>query len=152
ASLFPLSWCCAAGCSETATEGEERPTPPPIRVASQFDPAKTGEIHGRMVWGGSAPALAPYRISANSLLDGENARKMVRDNPHAPKISADGGVAGAVVFLRGIDPARARPWDHPPVRVSLQDRNITVEQGSHRSQIGFVRAGDEVEFMSKEPR
>src|SRR5207248_1964383 len=77
--------------------------------------------------------------------------RLVRDNPHAPNIdSATSGVAGAVVFLRGVDPARARPWDHPPVVVEHQDRQLWVVQGGVRSRIGFVRRDDSITMVSRE--
>jgi hypothetical protein len=59
-------------------------------------------------------------------------------------IDTEGGVSSAVVHLRGVDPARARPWDHPPVRVELRDHAFRIDGR-------FVRAGDEVELVSRQP-
>jgi hypothetical protein len=60
------------------------------------------------------------------------------------------GVGGAVVFLRDIDPRRARPWDHPPVRVVMRDRQFHVLQGGADTRVGFVRRGEAVEMASEE--
>src|SRR5262249_30904512 len=57
----------------------------------------------------------------------------------------------AVVYLRGVDPARARPWDHPPVCVELRDYQIHVRQGDEEGRVGFVRRGAEVTAVSREP-
>jgi hypothetical protein len=70
-------------------------------------------------------------------------------NPYAPTIGPDGGVASAVVYLRGIDPRQGRPWSHPPVLVEMRDHRLQVVQGSRRGPVGFVRAGDRAEFVSR---
>jgi hypothetical protein len=57
-------------------------------------------------------------------------------------------VAGAVVFLRGVDPRRGRPWDLPPVRVEVRDFQFHVLQGGADSRVGFVRRGDAVSVAS----
>jgi hypothetical protein len=57
-------------------------------------------------------------------------------------------VEGAVVFLRGISPRQARPWDHPPVRVEQQAFQFHVRQGNEEGLVGFVRRGDSVTLIS----
>src|SRR5262249_7479941 len=70
-------------------------------------------------------------------------------NPNAPAIDAQTrAVRGAVVFLRGIDPRRARPWDLPAVRVVQQGQRFHVRQGADDGAVGFVRRGAAVEMMS----
>jgi hypothetical protein len=59
-------------------------------------------------------------------------------------------VADAVVFLRGIDPERSRPWDHPPVTVNLSGCQMTLRQGDASSKAGFVRRGKAVTFVSED--
>jgi hypothetical protein len=72
-------------------------------------------------------------------------------NPHAPQVDpATSGICEAVVFLRGVDVTRARPWDLPPVCVEIADAQMSVAQGEHRKKMGFVRRGDAVEFVSRE--
>jgi hypothetical protein len=74
-------------------------------------------------------------------------------NPNRPRVEPTSrAVAGAVVFLRGVDVGVAKPWDLPPVRVELRDRQIVVRQGdSPPGRCGFVRRGDRVELVSVEP-
>jgi hypothetical protein len=69
-------------------------------------------------------------------------------NPNVPDVGAQGGLAGAVVFLRGIDPDRGRPWDLPRVRVEVREHQFRVVQGALRGRAGFVRPGDEIDLIS----
>ena len=55
-----------------------------------------------------------------------------------------------MVFLRGVDPRRSRPWDHPPVRVELRDYQIHVCQGDREGASGFVRRGESIEMVSRQ--
>jgi hypothetical protein len=57
---------------------------------------------------------------------------------------------GAVVFLRGIDPHAAKPWDHPGVRIEFKDRQLIVHQGKHISSVGFVPVGGEIAFVNSD--
>src|SRR5262249_36506421 len=71
---------------------------------------------------------------------------------HAPAIDAQTqGVAGAVIYLRGVDPRRARPWDLPPAIVEMGDFKLRVLQGSQEHATGFIRRGDTVEFRCGGP-
>ena len=71
------------------------------------------------------------------------------DNPNKPRVDPHTrGVGNAVVFLRGVDPQRARPWDHPPVCVEQADYRIEIRQGQAHSAYGFVRRGERVEMVS----
>jgi hypothetical protein len=56
-----------------------------------------------------------------------------------------------VVFLRGVDPQLAHPWDHAPVIVEFRDRRLVVVQGDRTGHVGFVRHGDSVQMVSREP-
>jgi hypothetical protein len=68
-----------------------------------------------------------------------------------PAIDAAGGVGGAVVYVRGIDPATARVWDRPPVIVEMHDERPMIRQGDDApGSVGFVRQGDEVTFVSRQ--
>ena len=60
------------------------------------------------------------------------------------------GVANAVVFLRGVDPHRARPWDLDPARVELRDYQIHIRQGDADGAVGFVHRGDRIDLESKQ--
>jgi hypothetical protein len=52
------------------------------------------------------------------------------------------------VFLRGVDPRQARPWDHPPARVEARAYQLHVVQGNADRRYGIVRRGDCVELTS----
>ena len=102
------------------------------------------------MWSGPTPIAAPF-IYGVARPDGNFDIREIQ-NPNTPRIHADSrAVAGAVVFLRGIDPATAKPWDLPPARVELKDRDITVVQGGRSSRAGFVRRGDVVTVATAGP-
>jgi hypothetical protein len=60
-------------------------------------------------------------------------------------------VTSAVVYLRGVDPRRSRPWDLPEARVELRDHRYHVLQGGTASTVGFVRTGEMVQIVSQQP-
>jgi hypothetical protein len=73
-------------------------------------------------------------------------------NPNTPIIDPQtSGLKDAVVFLRNLTPDRARPWDHPPVRIRIEDQQLRVCQGEEKSRVGFVQVGDAVEMVSADP-
>lgn len=67
-------------------------------------------------------------------------------HPNALRLDENKSLAGAVVMLRGVDPARSKPWNHSTVEVELHDRGITVHQGDSHGRCGIVRRGDTVVF------
>jgi hypothetical protein len=128
------------------------PEPEPLiaLVPGSFDASNAGRITGRVTWTGHKPVPPPFLFGVPAA-DGNFTMKMI-SNPNTPVIDdMSCAVTGAVVFLRGIDPSRAKPWDHPPVRVELKDRNIRVIQGDAAGRAGFVRRGGTVEMKSAEP-
>ncbi|OAI47515.1 hypothetical protein AYO44_09385 [Planctomycetaceae bacterium SCGC AG-212-F19] len=77
--------------------------------------------------------------------------KQRRANPHSPRIDPQqSGVGDAVVFLRGIDPARGRRWDYPSVTVEMSDYRFDVRQGETIGRYGFVRRGASVAMVSRQ--
>jgi hypothetical protein len=145
-----LALALLTGCDENAPPPEPSPPARPD-VGRRFDPRTTGSIVGRVVWRGPRPEVPPFRSIEDPLTD-QLPPPPVREwpNPNAPVIGPDGGVLTAVVFLRGVDPTRAKPWHHPPVSVDLAAHHFSVLQGDTRSTVGFVRAGDAVEFVSRQ--
>jgi hypothetical protein len=124
---------------------------PPAPAVSSFDPARCGAIAGRVRWAGPAPHVPPIEVDRFNAAR-TRVEHVQRDNPHAPRISAEGALAGAVMFLRGVDPATARPWDHAPVTLEMHDERPMVRQGgAPAGLIGFVRRGDVVTLVSRQP-
>ena len=79
-------------------------------------------------------------------------KRQRRPNPNVPTIEPLGhGIVGAIVFLRGVDPARAKPWDLSSVCVEQRDCQIRVVQGTETASVGFVRLGDTLEMVSRDP-
>jgi hypothetical protein len=150
--IFGLVLLGAAGCgAEPTLLIQPTPTPPAPIVATGFDPAACGTITGRVTWPGAMPE-APTYLHGVPAADGNFVTRTFT-GPNQPRIDAKmRWVSGAVVFIRGVDPARCRPWDHPPVRVEVEDRTIRVRQGNRDpDRVGFVRRGDEVEVVSRDP-
>ncbi len=144
------------GCEESPLtvyfENSEAPEPAPAEP-SRFDVADTGTVTGRVTWCGVPPRVPPFLAPLSPLSEQPGGLAAEWPNPHAPAIDATTrGVGGAVVFLRGIDPARARPWDHPPVRVAVRDSQYHVAQGETEARTGFVRRGDGVTIVSEDRR
>jgi hypothetical protein len=104
-----------------------------------------------VVWTGEVPAVPPYEVRSLVLDPKQAPARPLHANPHRPIVDrSTSGVACAVVFLRGVNPQSARPWDHASVVVEHRDRRLEVVQGATRSQIGYVRRGDLVTLVSRE--
>jgi hypothetical protein len=140
----------ALGCGDARTQP---PVPAPASDAgSLFDPATAGTITGRVHWAGEPPSVPPLLQRPNLLATDGNKETIPWPNPNAPVIDpGTHAVQGAVVFLRGVDPRRTRPWDLPPVRVVQQGQQLHVRQGEEDGKLGFVRRGDAVEMVSDDP-
>jgi hypothetical protein len=136
-----------AGCDDAAPC--DAPKSQPLALAEEFDPAACGDITGCAVWEGDAPNVVPFRAPVSPFGEAANGPKRDWPNPNAPAVDPKNRrVAGAVVFLRSVDPARSRPWDLPPVRVEIRDYDYRVRQGVVESRTGFVRREDPVEIVS----
>jgi hypothetical protein len=147
-ALLPLV-AVLTGCRDNSAPA---PRLLPNAAGTHFDETSAGTVRGRVVWDGPLPVVEPFRAVASP--SGINAFGPRRSwpNPNAPSIDpATRGVGDVVVFLRGVDPARARPWDHPPVAVELRDYFLFVRQGDYEGRNGFVRRGDSVEVVSRLP-
>jgi hypothetical protein len=141
-----------AGCGETHREAE-REQQPTVSLASHFDSTMSGTIHGKVCWDGPLPEVPPFEIRSLVTAANPPQPRPLRDNPNAPKVDATTkAVAGAVVFLRKVEPASARPWDHPPVTIDHHERQLQIDQGDARAAVGFVRRGDAVAMVSHEKK
>lgn len=148
--VFFLVLTAAPGCEGPPFSPPEIPAGPSPDTAIEFDPATAGTIRGRVIWDGDLPEVPPL-VDQIQVSDDGIEERIIYENPNAPVIDPQTrGVAGAVVFLRGIDPRRGRPWDHPPVRVEARDLRLHVLQGGTDSRIGFVRRGDSFEMVSRQ--
>jgi hypothetical protein len=146
-----------SGCDEgrlTSYFGsDDEPAAPASALSSAFDAATTGTITGRVTWDGAVPRVAPFHAPVTPLSELPTGPKLDWPNPHAPVVDdKTAGVAGAVVYLRGVDPAKARPWDLPPVTVAVRDCRYHVVQGDQDSITGFVRRGDAITVVSEQDR
>jgi len=138
-----------AGCQAQPALRDE--PPPAAPLAAAFKAKTTGTIAGRVTWQGELPTVTPFKAYANRAFPTANQFTGDKPNPRAPHIDrATRGLRGAVVYLRHVEPERARPWDHPPVRVAMRDREFNVEQGDRVVPIGIVRRGTEVEFVNQD--
>jgi hypothetical protein len=138
------------GCGNARTEPAPSPAPEPAAV-NHFDATTAGVIRGQVTWTGDIPSVASFFVHTNADSAPPIREQRYRPNPNAPVIDPTRrGVGNAVVFLRGVDPRRARPWSQPPARVEIRDRQIHVVQGLVDSRFGFVRLGDAIELVSTE--
>jgi hypothetical protein len=139
------------GC-DAPKPAQPEPTPPAPSIRTSFDPSTARTIAGRLTWNGATPRAPAFEIMPNPLSGVILQQRQQRPNPNLPTIDpATHGLAGAVVFLRGVDPARAKPWDLPAVCVEQRDCQIRISQGSESWQIGFVHNGDEIVMVSRDP-
>lgn len=136
------------GCGNPAAAPEDAAPQPSDR---HFDPMAGGALHGNVLWKGTLPEVLPIEYLPLQVGEPRFGGKLVMDNPNAPIIDpTSGGVAEAVIFLRGIKPHQAKPWDHPPVVVLIEDFKYQVQQGGRAVHHGFVRQGDDVRMESKQ--
>jgi len=117
-------------------------------LATAFDPARCGTITGAVRWHGALPVVPPISlIQVPKPPDG----KTEIGNPNAPRVATDGAVAGAIIYLSGVDPRRAKHWDHPAVSVEVTRSTLIVRQGSAEGRCGVALAGTAVGLVSREP-
>jgi hypothetical protein len=143
--------CVAALAGCDADPPLTPPAAPPTDASADYDPAAAGEVAGRVTWAGDMPAVPPFQAPVSPLCEQVRGPKRDWPNPNAPVIDPQNrGVGSAVVFLRGVDPRRARPWDLDPAHVELRDYQIRIRQGDADGAVGFIRRGDEIRLESKQ--
>ncbi len=156
----PLLWLCAVvplvcagGCGIEPPAGAH-PTPPPAAkppAPSAFNAADCGTVNGLVTWVGPIPEVGAVTFDRLRPDRGgvETGTYALANAPHIERFTR--GVGGVVVFLRGVDTARARPWDLPAVEVEFRDSQLVVRQADRAARAGFVRVGDAVKMRSAEP-
>jgi hypothetical protein len=118
-------------------------------LAQAFDPAATGTIRGRVCWEGAVPITESTEVRVLAYHNALHKNPVRHQTPHIPRVNAaNDGVADAVVFLRGIDPCRSKPWDHADVRIEFRDRQMCMSQGDQPTNAGFIRRGDKVVMIN----
>jgi hypothetical protein len=122
-----------------------------VEWGEHFDAGRCGMIRGRVRWDGDVPETPPLEVKSLIFAADGAREKWHMPNPNAPRVDGREGVANAVVFLRGIDRRRAKPWPYPAVRIVQQDRSFRIHHGETPSPYGFVRRGDFVEMTSRDP-
>ena len=148
--LAVLGTALLSGCDNVPAPSDT-PTEQPAEIGTDFDATLAGELRGQVIWEGPIPVVPTYRAPVNPGSEHQGDPRRDWPNPHTPRIDQKTwAVADTVVFLRGIDPQRARPWDHPPVRVELRDYQIHVCQGERDGDTGFVRRGETVTLVSRQ--
>ena len=120
---------------------------PNAELGSTHNPSECGAIVGRVFWDGPAPATLPLDLPPSSLIP---SRTKSIPNPNALQVR-DSRVAGAVVWLRGVEPGRSRPWDHPAVSVEATELEFVTRQGDDRVRTGIVRRGEAATLSAREP-
>ena len=148
-----LCWCGLFLAVLNAGCGKQPPSPPsprpPTPLGAKFDLADTGVLAGRVTWDSEVPRVEPFRSPPSPSLPPP--RAAVRDwpNPLRPLVANSArGLGDLAVFLRAVDPERARPWHQPPVRIEQRELQMKVHQGDVASRLGFVRRGEEAEMVS----
>jgi hypothetical protein len=123
------------------------PTPVLAELGTVHDPRDCGTVTGRVVWEGPAPAIPLLELPVSPLL---SSRTESIPNPNTLRLQ-DSRVVGAVVWLRGVDPARSRAWDHAPVSVEATELEFVTKQGAERVRTGIVRRGEAVGLSARDP-
>lgn len=139
------------GCGSSPLPVTEPPGPKPL--GQEFNSAATGAIQGQVTWKGPIPLVEPFISHPNPTRPPRGTGgKREWLSPHAPQIDPGSkGLKNAVLYLKGIDLKRSRPWDHPPVRLECSRWQLSVHQGTTISNIGLVRKNEAIEMVSQDP-
>jgi hypothetical protein len=142
----------ASGCDTGVANQKNSSEDSPPSILNRFDPASAGAIHGQVIWQGEVPNVPAFLVRANPIGSDAIANRQLQPNPNAPIIHPQNcGVGNSVIFLRGVKAAQAKPWNLPTVRVEQRDLHFHVLQQEVDSPYGFVRRGDPIEMVSRDP-
>ncbi len=156
-SLLPLLPLVlfAVGCGSEPPAATSTPAPTATNnKPADFQPGTCGKISGSVTWDRDCPIPAvPQVYDRRPRSDGNGYDTRILTHPYAPNIDQfTRALKGAVVYLRGVNPVRAKPWDLPTVTVEVRDSQIVVKQGDRPpGRVGFVRQGEPVKMQSSEP-
>ncbi len=149
-AFLPILLIALVGCDDARSPRVE-----PVRdfpeVGACFDARTTGTVRGTVVWQGPHPTVPPFEYRPK--LESPAAERESFPNPNAPAVDVQTrGVANAVVFLRGVDLQRSRPWDHAGVFVEWTGKNLRIEQGNEPVGSAFARRGEPLTIKSGDDR
>jgi len=148
-SFLVLALTAALGCGGAEPRAVAGEAPAEQEAVTSFDAASAGTITGSVTWKGAVPDVALFEIQACPFAGKALQLRHTRPNPNTPQIDPlTKGVGSAVVFLRGVDPKVAKPWNHSPAVVEQKGCQYLVEQDNTLSHFGFVRRGDQVTMIS----
>lgn len=128
----------AAGCDQSLAVNLPAPAKAGETAHDQFDPQRTGTITGVVSWATDVPTVEPIRLMR---FESRGLQVEAVPNPNAPP--------AAVVFLRGVDPRRAKPMAPVPTTVEAEATRLSVVQDGVRHRTAFVPVGAEVAFVSR---
>jgi hypothetical protein len=134
-----------AGCEPVTFVPSAEPNPPDANRTYGTTAGPAGRVSGQVIWAGEVPAVLPFQAVKG--MGGTRETHFV-PNPFAPIVDRDShGLTGAVVYLRGVDPTRAKAWDRSPITVEVTEDEIRMNGG----RVGLVPVGGEVSFVSRNP-
>jgi hypothetical protein len=120
-------------------------------LATAFDEAACGTVTGSVLWSGEQPQVEPFLAPVNPLANPSGVAKRAWSNPNLPVVDATThGVKDAVVYLRTVEAARSKPWNHPPIRVEFDADDMVIVQGDYSGRRGFVLRGQAFTVLSKQ--
>lgn len=150
-------FCCVvvlAGCGEQQPDSAESCEPsqlPGPTPSAQFDPSACGSIEGHVTWDGPIPVVPSFQVHSSGVPNKSHMLQQVRLNPNAIEVDPRSrGVHLAIVRLRGVDPAKARPWDYEPISIEMRRHWFNLFEGDKPASIGFVKRGAEVAIYSSD--
>lgn len=145
---LPLTLVLLVGC-DAPVPYESAPVVTARRPTLEQWTGPTGTLAGQVRWMG--PRIEPTMVETYRPAPGGRADRVSRAAPNLPVIDpAAGGVAGAIVYLRGVS-ATARPWDHPPVALELNDAWPMIKQGDGPPRtVGLAQRGDSITITSRQ--
>ncbi len=122
-------------------------TPSSEKIPEGVSETPIGKISGQVVWEGELPN-PPLFLVPNVPMMPRNLP--AQENPHVPKVKK-GLLEGAIVWLEGVDPKRAKHWDHPPITLNAIGHEITsIAENKERYFVGFVPVGSTLDLQSQE--
>ncbi len=126
-------------------------SPRPADAGSLFDPTTAGSVQGRVLWEGKLPGVPLFQAPTSPRTEQRGSELLNWPNPNVPRIHPKTrAVEDAVIYLKGVNPKKARPWDLDPAIVEMRDYQFRILQGKHAKQTGFVRLGDVAEIISRQ--